>query len=63
MFLSFERRPAVPLWIACAAGLALSACGTRHVSRDLSSAGNVGEVVFPDPVSYTHLDVYKRQAW
>lgn len=49
MFLSSKRWPAVPLWIACAAGLALSACGTRHVSRDLSPAGTAGEIVFPDP--------------
>ncbi|MCH6483913.1 OmpA family protein [Pseudoxanthomonas sp. LH2527] len=49
MSLSSKRRPAVPLWIACAVGLALSACGTRHVSHDISPAGVAGEVVFPDP--------------
>lgn len=26
----------------------LSACGTRHVSRDISPEGTAGEVIFPD---------------
>lgn len=49
MSVSSKCRPAVPLWVACAVGLALSACGTRHVSRDISPAGIAGDVVFPDP--------------
>ena len=31
------------------AAFLLSACGTRHVSRDISPQGVAGEVIFPDP--------------
>jgi len=31
--------------------LLLAACGTRHVSRDISPDGVAGEVVFPDPAA------------
>ncbi|VXB00083.1 Outer membrane protein OmpA and related peptidoglycan-associated (Lipo)proteins [Luteimonas sp. 9C] len=34
--------------LAIAVAGALSACGTRHVSRDISPEGVAGEVVFPD---------------
>lgn len=34
---------------ACAGLLLLAACGTRHVSRDISSDGIAGDVVFPAP--------------
>lgn len=37
------------LLLTVGAALALSACGTRHVSRDISPQGVAGEVVFPDP--------------
>ncbi len=36
------------LLISVGAALLLSACGTRHVSRDISPQGVAGEVVFPD---------------
>ncbi|WP_024889230.1 OmpA family protein [Luteimonas huabeiensis] len=36
---------------ASALAIALSACGTRHVSRDITPEGVAGEVVFPDPDS------------
>ena len=34
-------------------------------SQNLSVArpAYLGDRLFPDPVSYTHLDVYKRQGW
>jgi outer membrane protein OmpA-like peptidoglycan-associated protein len=35
--------------LAVGAAFALSACGTRHVSRDISPQGVAGEVIFPDP--------------
>ena len=35
--------------LAIAIASALSACGTRHISRDISPEGVAGEVVFPDP--------------
>ncbi len=37
------------LLLTVSAALALSACGTRHVSRDISPQGVAGEVIFPDP--------------
>jgi outer membrane protein OmpA-like peptidoglycan-associated protein len=37
------------LLLSAGAALLLSACGTRHVSRDISPQGVAGEVVFPDP--------------
>ncbi|KAF1706952.1 OmpA family protein [Pseudoxanthomonas sacheonensis] len=37
------------LLLTAGAALALSACGTRHVSRDISPQGVAGEVIFPDP--------------
>ncbi|HEX7801545.1 MAG TPA: OmpA family protein [Pseudoxanthomonas sp.] len=37
------------LLLTTVATLALPACGTRHVSRDISPQGVAGEVVFPDP--------------
>ncbi len=37
------------LLFAIGASIALTACGTRHVSRDISPQGVAGEVVFPDP--------------
>jgi len=37
------------LLLSAGAALMLSACGTRHVSRDISPQGVAGEVVFPDP--------------
>lgn len=37
------------LLLSASAALLLSACGTRHVSRDISPQGVAGEVVFPDP--------------
>ena len=39
------------LLISVGAALLLSACGTRHVSRDISPQGVAGEVVFPDPAN------------
>lgn len=36
------------LLTSAAAVLLLSACGTRHISRDISQQGVAGEVVFPD---------------
>jgi len=37
------------LFVSVGAALLLKACGTRHVSRDISPQGVAGEVVFPDP--------------
>ena len=37
------------LLLTVGAALALTACGTRHVSRDISPQGVAGEVIFPDP--------------
>lgn len=37
------------LLLSVSAALLLSACGTRHVSRDISPQGVAGEVIFPDP--------------
>lgn len=37
------------LLLSLGATLALAACGTRHVSRDISPQGVAGEVIFPDP--------------
>ena len=39
------------LLISVGAALLLSACGTRHVSRDISPQGVAGEVIFPDPAN------------
>jgi len=47
---NFHRAPIArtALVAVLAAGL-LTACGTRHISRDISPEGVAGEVVFPDP--------------
>ncbi len=37
------------LLLSIGAALLLPACGTRHVSRDISPQGVAGEVIFPDP--------------
>ena len=37
------------LLLTVGAAFVLSACGTRHVSRDISPQGVAGEVIFPDP--------------
>jgi OmpA-OmpF porin, OOP family len=37
------------LLLSVSAALLLSACGTRHLSRDISPQGVAGEVIFPDP--------------
>ena len=37
------------LLLSVSAALLFSACGTRHVSRDISPQGVAGEVIFPDP--------------
>ncbi len=42
------RLTGLALVATAAAGL-LAACGTRHVSRDISPDGVAAEVVFPDP--------------
>ena len=49
MFPLSLRHPMARHWIACTIMLALSACGTRHVSRDLSPVGTAADIVFPDP--------------
>lgn len=42
----------VPLLGMCVAlGALLSACGTRHVSHDVSPEGKAGQLVFPDPAT------------
>jgi len=37
------------LLISVSAALLLSACGSRHISRDISPQGVAGEVIFPEP--------------
>jgi OOP family OmpA-OmpF porin len=37
------------LLISVGAALLLSACGTRHISRDISPQGVAGDVIFPEP--------------
>lgn len=49
MYVSSTRQAVAPRWLACAIVLALSACGTRHVSRDISPVGAAAGIVFPDP--------------
>lgn len=44
------------LLLSVSAALLLSACGTRHVSRDISPQGVAGEVVFPDPANIVLKD-------
>lgn len=46
-YTAIARRTAFGLCIVSA--LLLTACGTRHVSKDITPEGRAGEVVFPDP--------------
>ncbi|WP_407353747.1 OmpA family protein [Luteimonas sp. R10] len=43
-----DCRAGFGLCVAGVVALALTACGTRHVSRDVTPDGRAGEVVFPD---------------
>ena len=49
-----KRNPKIAfLLLSLGASLALAACGTRHVSRDISPQGIAGEVIFPAADSAT----------